>query len=119
MTLVRLHTSEQFVREVLDHKGPVLVLFPGQSEAMNVFVAQQFEIVESWRPYLRIFVFKSSSADVTEDDSCLIALYSFGNFVAASSKYCFAEHIDAWLSFSLREFNRILEDSDDGRDDLA
>jgi hypothetical protein len=105
-------TSAQFIRNVIDKREPCIVLFPGRNETISGFVAQQLEIIENWRPYLRVYSYVSTVEVDDNPDTCLLALYTFGNFVAATSRYHFAEHIEAWVASSLQEFHRVMEEED-------
>ncbi|GAB4157040.1 MAG: hypothetical protein Kow00107_06460 [Planctomycetota bacterium] len=113
MTLVRLRTSHQFLVSVIERKGPSIVVFPGHNKVINDFIEQQLEILETWRPNFGIFEY-ASTVDVDDDtDACLLALYVSGSFVAATSRYHFAEHIEAWAISSMREFDRIMEEEEE------
>ena len=113
MSITRLSTSKEFMQEVLDYDGPVLVVFPGAGSLISDFIQQQLEIVGTWREEVKTVCYTpGKNSEVSSDSSTLIALYLDGIFVGATSKYCFAEHVDAWLESSLIEFKRLEADED-------
>ncbi|MDZ7814895.1 MAG: hypothetical protein U5N86_02490 [Planctomycetota bacterium] len=113
MTFRRILTSDQFGHEVLEHDGPVLVVFPAASSLITDFVQQQIEIVSSWRPYLNVVLYDPEDEEPDDDKGTLVALYCEGNFVGATSRYYFAEHLDAWVASSLTDYRNVMEAEED------
>ena len=112
MTLVRLHSSEEFRYEVLEQTGPVLVVFPGRDSLLSEFVLGQLERVALRRERLKVISYTPADSPEEEEGITLLALYFNGNFVAATSRFYFAEHIDAWVERSLDDYHRIVEEDE-------
>ena len=111
MALFELKTSEDFQQKVLKRRGLAMVVFPGADSLLTGFIQKQCDIISSWRPAVKVFSYEPSSGiDSNETDSTLIAIYSDGDFISATSKYFFAEHIDAWLNASITSYSDILEE---------